>query len=514
MKIFTTQQISYIDKYTIENEPIKSIDLMERASLMLSKYVIKHFNKHKHFAIICGFGNNGGDGLALARILAQKGYAIRVFIYLPDEKQSNDNLINYKRCLEGGIICTKIEHGHELDIKPNEIIIDALFGSGLNRPLEGKVISIIQKINQLNNSVISIDIPSGLMGEDNRENKPENIVNATITLTLEFPKLSFFFPENERYVGKFEIIPINLHKEIKKTLSTPYYLLENSFVSKILKKRSKFSEKRMFGHGLLYAGNIGKMGAAVLASKAAMRSGAGLVSVLILKELSSILHTAVPEVLIKEVPLSIDFSHDEYKYFNAIAIGPAIGTDNNSLNLIKSIIKQTKAPMILDADAITMIAQNKNLLYQLPINTIITPHLREFDRLFGEHSNHFSRFLTARKMAKELNIIIILKGAYSQIHFPNGDTYFNSTGNPGMATGGSGDVLTGIILGLLAQNYTPFEASIIGTYIHGLAGDFAMDTQSYESLIASDIIEHLGKAFQTLRNSINFATFKADESQN
>lgn len=498
MKIFTTQQISYIDKYTIENEPIKSIDLMERASFELSKYVIKHFYHHKHFAVICGFGNNGGDGLALARILHLKGYAIRVFIYLPNGKQSNDNFINYKRCLECGITCTKIEHGSELDIKPDEIIIDALFGSGLNRPLEGKVISIIQKINQLNNTVISIDMPSGLMGEDNRENKPEIIIHATITLTLEFPKLSFFFPENERFVGKFEVVPIHLHKEIKKTLSSPYYLLESSFVSEILKKRSKFSEKRIFGHGLLYAGNIGKMGAAVLASKAAMRSGAGLVSVLIPKESSAIIHTAVPEVLIKENPLSSDFVQDEFKFFNAIAIGPAIGVDNNSLNQLKSIIKQTKVPIILDADAITLIAQNKKLLNLLPENTIITPHLREFDRLFGEHTNHFTRFLTARKMANELKIIIILKGAYSQIHLPNGDTYFNSTGNPGMATGGSGDVLTGIVLGLLAQNYTPIEASIIGTYIHGLAGDIALDTQSYESLIASDIIEHLGKAFLTL----------------
>lgn len=499
MKIFTTQQSSYIDKYTIENEPIKSIDLMERASLELSKYVIKHFSLHKHFAVICGFGNNGGDGLALARILALKGYAIRVFIYLPDGKQSNDNLINYKRCLECGITCTKIEHGHELDIKPDEIIIDALFGSGLNRPLEGKVISIIQKINQLNNTVISIDIPSGLMGEDNRQNKPENIIKATITLTLEFPKLSFFFPENERFVGTFEVVPISLHKEIKKTLSSSYYLIENDFIAEILKKRFKFSEKRMFGHGLLYAGNVGKMGAAILASKAAMRSGAGLISALIPKETSSILHTTVPEVLIKEYPSNNNFSHDEYKYFNAIAIGPAIGIDNNSLNQLKSIIKQTKLPIICDADAITMIAQNKNLLNHLPENTIITPHLREFDRLFGNHENHFARFLTAQKMAKELNIIILLKGAYSQIHLPNGNTYFNSTGNPGMATGGSGDVLTGILLGLLAQNYTPFEAAIIGTYIHGLAGDIALETQSYESLIASDIIEHLGKAFKTLR---------------
>ncbi|MGQ9846472.1 MAG: NAD(P)H-hydrate dehydratase [Bacteroidales bacterium] len=498
MKIFTTSQISKIDKYTIENEPISSIDLMERASNQISDYLIRHFSKEHSFCFVCGFGNNGGDGLAVARILFLKGYKVRVLLFAEKEKQSPDNQINHQRCLELGIELFQSTNADDFLFNQNEIIVDALFGSGLNRPLEGNVVQIIKKINQSKNTVISIDIPSGLMGEDNRQNKPDNIINAKLTLTLEFPKLAFFFPENERFVGTFKVIPIYLHEEIKKSEPSPYFFIEKSLVATILKKRSKFAEKRAFGHGLLYAGNTGKMGAAILASKAAMRSGAGLVSVLIPKELSPIIHTTVPEVLIKEITPSNNFSHNEYKYFNALAIGPAIGIDDNSLFLLKSFILETKIPLILDADAITILAQNKNLLNQLPENTIITPHLREFDRLFGEHSDHFSRFLTARKMAKELKIIIILKGAYSQIHLPNGDTYFNSTGNPGMATGGSGDVLTGILLGLLAQNYTPSEAAIIGTYIHGLAGDLALNTQSHESLIASDIVEHLGKAFQTI----------------
>ena len=500
MKIFTTQQISKIDKYTIENEPIKSIDLMERASLQLSNYVIKHFSRHQAFAIFCGFGNNGGDGLALARILHLHGFSVRVFLFAPKGKQSPDNVTNFKRCQELDIPIKKIRTTKDIEIKPEEIIIDALFGSGLNRPLEGKIISIINKLNKIGNKIISIDVPSGLMGEDNRFNNPNNIIRANLTLTLEFPKLAFFFPENETFVGKFIIIPIGLHPEAKKAETSPYFYNEKNDISTLLMPRSTFTEKRQLGHGLLYACYYNKMGAAILASRAALRSGLGLLTTWVPSEACSIIQTAVPEAMTKTYTDNEVFSYSNFKFFNAIAIGCAIGITPSSKNKLKSILKEAQQPLIIDADGISLLSENKSFLHQLPHNTIITPHVREFDRLFGEHKNHFERFLTARTMAKKHHIIIILKGAYTQIHSPQGITYFNSTGNPGMATGGSGDVLTGILLGLLAQNYSPLDAALIGTYIHGLAGNLALEKQSHESLIASDIIEHLGKAFQSLHN--------------
>ncbi len=498
MKLFKTTQISKIDKYTIENEPISSLDLMERASKKLSSYFTKYFTKEQAFCFVCGFGNNGGDGLAVARILFQKGYNVRVLLFAEAGKQSPDNQVNHQRCVELGIELSQSTNVLDFNFNQNEIIVDALFGSGLNRSLEGDVVPIIKKINKSGNKVIAIDVPSGLMGEDNTQNIIENIIKANKTLTLEFPKLAFFFPENESFTGKFEIIPIYLHDEIKKTEPSPYFFLDKLLVKQFLKERFKFAEKRAFGHGLLYAGNVGKMGAAVLASKAAMRSGAGLITALIPEGSSSILQTAVPEVMIKEYKKSFDFLNEEFKFFTATATGPGIGLNENSLNSLKSIIQFAKIPLIMDADGITILSQNKSLLCKLPENTIITPHLREFDRLFGEHQNHFARFLTAQKMAQELKIIIILKGAYSQIHLPNGETYFNSTGNPGMATGGSGDVLTGILLGLLSQNYKPQDAALLGVYIHGLAGDYALKKQSYESLMAGDIIKNLGKAFRAI----------------
>lgn len=500
MKLFNTKQISKIDKYTIENEPISSLDLMERASTNLANYFVNNFSRQQAFCFVCGFGNNGGDGLATARLLFSKGYKVRVLLFAAPEKQSPENKINYQRCVELGIEHTQSTKIDDFKFNSDEIIVDALFGNGLNRPLEGDVVSIIKKINNSKNTVISIDVPSGLMGEDNTNNINENIIKANKTLALEFPKLSFFFPENEIYVGDFEIIPIYLHEEIKKTEPSRYFFLDKQLANQFIKKRSKFAEKRAFGHSLLYAGNIGKMGAAILASKTAIRSGAGLITTLIPEGSSQILQTAIPEVMVKEYSKTFDFSNTEFKHYTAIALGPGIGVNEDSLNNLKSIIQFANIPLIIDADAITLLSQNKHLLKELPDNTIITPHIREFDRLFGQHQSHYSRFLTAQKMAQEFKIIIILKGAYTQIHLPNGEVYFNSTGNPGMATGGSGDVLTGILLGLLSQNFIPQYAALLGVYIHGLAGDLALKKQSYESLIASDIIKNLGKAFRQTYN--------------
>jgi len=497
MKLFTTQQISKVDKYTIEYEPISSTDLMERASTQLLKYVLKHFSNQHRFAICCGFGNNGGDGLALARLLHQNQYRVRILHFNMEAKQSPDNLINYRRCIELRIPIIQSDNPHDYTFEKDEIIIDALFGSGLKKPLEGSIVPIIDKINHSGCKVIAIDIPSGLMGEDNRSNHPQNIIKANLTLTLEFPKIAFFFPENEPYVGKWEIVPIFLHPDAKENEPSNYFLIEPTLLKPLFKTRSQFAEKRQVGHGLLYVGSKGKMGAAVLAAKAAIRSGAGLISTWIPESERFIIQTAVPEILLKTYNEQDKTIEHDFHIYNAVATGCAIGTDSYALHKFQILLQTPSKPLVVDADAISLIAKNKGLLEKLPPNTILTPHLREFDRLFGEHHLHFERFLTAQKIAQKHKLIIILKGAYTQVHLPDGTTYFNSTGNQGMATGGSGDVLTGIIVGLLAQDYTPKNAALIGTYIHGLAADYALEKQSYESLIASDIIDYLGKAFKT-----------------
>ncbi len=498
MKLFTTSQIAKIDKYTIEHEPIASVDLMERAAKQLCKYMEAHFQIPQAFVFVCGFGNNGGDGLAMARMLFQKGYPVRVYVFAEENKQSPDNKINYERCT--GFPVVRTTNVDDYVFHPNEIIVDALFGSGLNRPLEGKVVLLINKINQSNNRVISIDIPSGLMGEDNRRNNSESIIQADLTLTLEFPKLSFFFPDNEKYVGKFIIIPIFLHDKIKNEEPSLYYLSDRNFIFTLIKKRALFSEKRDFGHGLLIAGSYGKTGAAVLASKACLRTGIGLLTTHIPSASVYILQTAVPEVMlsIDEMEHENSHIHDIEKY-SAIAVGPGIGCSEHTYGLLSALLTNNKVPLIIDADGLNILAQNTPLLSKLPENTILTPHAREFDRLFGNHDSHYERFLTASIMAKEYKIIIILKGAFTQIHLPSGEVYFNMSGTPGMATAGSGDVLTGMLLSLLSQKYLPWQASIIAVFVHGLAGERTLENQSEESLIASDIIEYIGKAFKQLQ---------------
>lgn len=499
MKIFSTKIIAQIDRYTIENEPITSINLMERAAQQLAKYIIDKFDKTKKFCIIAGIGNNGGDGLALARILFFNGYKVRVYLFGDLNKQSIDNKINWQKLLSRGTFAKHITSHNQLEIFEDEIIIDALYGSGLNRPLEGEIEKIIKKINESNNFIISIDIPSGLMGEDNTNNNFNSIIRANLTLTLEMPKLSFFFQENYKYVGNFVIIPIFLHPLAKEKTNTEWYYLDMDEIKPLIKKRDKFVEKRALGHAIIIGGNEGKIGAILLATKSCIKCGAGLTSALLLSKQSHSLNSYLPEAMTEQ--LSIIEEVKNFKKFTAIGIGPGLDTTNESLSILKFVLSSCKnLPLVIDADGLNLIAKNKELLNILPENTIITPHQREFDRLFGNHNNSYERFLTASKIAKSLKIIIVLKGAHTQIHLPDGRVYFNSTGNPGMATGGMGDVLTGIITSFLAQSYSPEDAAKYGVFIHGLAADLALSNQSYETLMPSDVIDNLPTAFKYVQN--------------
>lgn len=502
IKILNTTQIRDADAYTILQEPISSIQLMERAANAFVQQFLQDFpNTDKPIIVICGNGNNGGDGLAIARLLATRKYNVKTFI-LPSENYSKDcktNLNNFKKQLKKNI---KTISSAEFisSYTPDTIIIDAIFGTGLNKPiLKGSLAySIIDTINKHTfKNVISVDIPSGLFAD---KNTTEISINATKTYTFQFPKLAFLFPENSKSVGSIKILNIQLHPDFIQQATTSYFLTQEKDISAILKPRARFSHKGTFGHVLIIAGSYGKMGAAILSSKAALRSGAGLVSAYIPACGYTIFQTAFPEAMcITDKQQKQLSSFPNTGNYTAIAIGPGIGTSNTTTQAFIKFIKQLKTPVIIDADGLNILGKQKSILKLLPKNTILTPHPKEFERLVGKWENDFERLKLQQEFSKKHQVIIILKGANTSITDIDGTVYFNTTGNAGMATGGSGDVLTGILVGLFAQGYSPMHTAMIGVYLHGLSGDIALKIQSMESLIASDIIEHLGSAFKTLQ---------------
>jgi len=500
VKIFSTSVVRRLDEYTIKKEPIASIDLMERAAVGLCKKFLEIFPSPLPVCIFAGPGNNGGDALALARMLLQKNYYVTVYL-IHTGKLSADCEANKIRLIEKFPGCL---HDFSTDFYPvnfseNTVIIDGLFGTGLSRPLSGIYSEAVGWINNSGKTVVSIDIPSGLEGEENKD-LSQPIVKADYTFSLQFPKLSFFFAENESFVGKWEIIEIDIHPEAIRREPTDFYFLEKKDVIPFLPERKKFSHKGTYGHALIVAGSVGMAGAAVLSAQAAIRSGTGLVSVHSAATNRIILQTKVPEALFesdKEENFISELKNLE-KY-NTLAIGPGIGTQEKTANFLFQILPSIKQSMVLDADALNIMSRKKELLEKLSHNTLLTPHPKEFERLFGADKNSYDRLLKMQQLAKNLHLVIILKGAYTRIAFPDGSIYFNSTGNPGMATGGTGDVLTGILAGLLAQNLSPEKAALLGVYLHGLAGDLALRHQSMESLTAGDVIENLGSAFQSLR---------------
>jgi NAD(P)H-hydrate epimerase len=506
MKIFETSAIKTLDRYTIDHEPVDAIDLVERAATAFVHEFCRKFSKLNRIIVFAGQGNNGADALAIARLLSEEGYHIETFLFNPDKHLSEACEINKHRLTADKkvLFCEVVDNFTPPELTDRDLVVDGLFGTGLNRPLSGGYAAVVDYINRSDAVVVSIDIPSGLFGEDNRTNHTTSIIRAAYTYTFEFPKLAFLMPENASFTGKWKILPISIHPAIIEKTNTPYRMTTDQDLAGIVKPRNTFAHKGMFGHALLIAGSRGKMGAAVLAAKACLRSGAGLVTVHLPQRGETALHSTVAEAM-----LSLDDDTDfvsalpDIKAFDAIAVGPGLGTQNQSVKLLETLLRAVDKPLLLDADALNMLAMNRKLIPLLPPHSILTPHPKEFDRLFGECHCGYERIQKARAKAAELDIYIVLKGAYTAVCTPEGNVFFNSTGNPGMATAGSGDVLTGVILSLLAQKYTPETAAVAGVYLHGQAGDLALESVpesiSEESLIAGDIIQMLGKAFKTVK---------------
>ncbi len=503
MKILSAEEIRKADAYTIEHEPIKSIDLMERAAKACAIWIEKRFDRKRLVQIFCGLGNNGGDGLAIARLLSQNKFKVEVFIIRYSEKCSQDFLFNEKRLKKIKRVkiqnITSSSQLNSIILHQSSVIVDSILGSGLNKNVEGLVKEAIEFINKQNCFVISIDIPSGLFSEENKHND-QTIIYANHTLTFQNPKLALLFPDNGKYVGDFSVLDIGLNEEFISSLPSKNYLVSESDIRKIIKPRNKFSHKGTFGHALIVSGSYGKMGACVLSSRACISSGAGLVTAHIPKCGYEILQTANPEVMVEidsNEKIISDTIHLE-KY-NAIGIGPGIGTEKEIQNALKALIQNSKIPLVLDADALNILSENKTWISFLPKNTILTPHPGEFKRLVGEEENDFQLLQKQKAFSIKHRVYVILKRAHTCITCPDGEVYFNSTGNPGMATAGSGDVLTGIITGLLAQGYDSKQASVLGVFLHGLSGDIAAEHLSEESLIARNIIECLGEAFKKIK---------------
>jgi NAD(P)H-hydrate epimerase len=473
---------------------------MERAALQCVEWLLQQYPVAPSFGIFCGKGNNGGDGLAIARLLMEKNYPVTVHILEFGHKGTDDFQVNLAKLhkLPGHDIHFIQSEQHFHPFPDEQVIIDALFGSGLNRELEGVTARLVQHVNQSNRPVVSVDIPSGLFSD--RSSRGTLTIHAHHTLSFQCYKPAFLFAENEEAVGEIHILDIGLHAGFYHLLSGRFELVDDAIIHSIHKPRKRFSHKGNFGHALLVAGSLGKNGAAILAARACLRSGAGLLTCHTARSGHDIMQSTVPEAMLSIDPhihYLTSITQDITKY-ESIGIGPGIGTAPETKMLLREIFDTYRSPVVLDADALNLLSTQKDLYKLIPAGSVLTPHPKEFERLFGETANEFDRVLLTLQKAKELNCIIVLKGHHTFIATPDGKGFFNATGNPGMATAGSGDVLTGILTGLLAQGYSSVESAILGVYIHGLAGDIAAKAVSMEAMVAGDLTDNLGLAFLSI----------------
>lgn len=500
MLILNTEQTRAADAYTIAQEPIASVDLMERASQRFCKWFREQFSSNTigQVHVFCGKGNNGGDGLVVARILAGRGYQVNVYLLDKEKTGSNDSLINlqYLALMPSVSVFNALDSVFNDVVYQEDIIIDALLGSGLNKALEGPIAELVEQLNALDATRVSIDIPTGLFADTATTGIT---FKAHYTFSFERPKLAFFMAENATSVGEWSVGGIGLSKDFLSQQNGAYHYLTTDEL--YLKPRPKHGHKGTFGHSLLMAGSYGKFGAAVLSAKACLRSGTGLLSVAIPDKGIPVMQTAFPEAM------CIAYNADKHlavqaidlDKFDVIAIGPGIGVHIDTVKLLEHTMLKYAKPMVLDADALNIVAAYDHLKNMIPKGSILTPHPKEFERLFGATDNSFDRLELLRAKAQEMEVVIVLKGANTAVALPNGEVWFNTTGTPAMATAGSGDVLTGIISGLLAQGYSSEDAARYGVFVHGLAGELSELENGQAGTLSGDIADHIGAALELLR---------------
>jgi len=495
IKVLPVKTVRLADQYTIKNEPISSLALMERASLKAFEWITARFpDTEKPFDIFCGTGNNGGDGMVISRLLDEAGYAVNTYLIEFSDHYSDDLAHNLGKCKEVKLLK---EEEFDFTLQEESVIIDAIFGSGLSRAVEGFTGQIIERLNESKRRIISVDMPSGLFADIPSARGP--IVKTAHCLSFQFPKLAFFMPQNQEYVSNFSILDIKLHAEFIKSAECAHFFLSAQDAASMVKKREAFAHKGDHGRAFLIAGSKGKMGAAVLASRACMRAGVGLLTTQVPACGYEIMQTAIAEAMVEVDLGEAHLSEVKPKVrFDAIGVGPGIGTHEETQQFLKQLIQLNNSPMLIDADALNMLSENKTWLSFLPRGCIFTPHPGEFKRLAGDWSDDFERLELLRDFAVKHGQFVVLKGRFTSIACPDGRIYFNPSGNEGMATAGSGDVLSGIITGLLAQGYASEQAALLGVYLHGLAGDIAAERYGKRAMIAGDIVDCIPEAYQRM----------------
>ena len=502
MKIFTTEGIRKIDEATIERDNISSLDMIERAASAIAYEIMSRWRSSQRIVVFAGPGNNGADALAVSRLLFEQGYNPEVYLFnIKSSHLSGSCSTNRDRFVGlGDVDFTEIVNEFAPpELGPEDVVLDGLFGSGLRSPLRGGYGSLVQYINDSRAHTVSIDIPSGLFGEWNLGSDRRNIIKAKLTLALQFKRLSFFFAENADFIGECKVLDLEMDTAAMASVPTDYYLIERDDAHKVIKPREPFCNKYDNGTVFVVAGSYGMMSAAVLASRGAMRAGAGLVTVHAPQCAFQPLQTAVPEALFEVdrgeyFTTRIELNHN----YGAIALGPGMGTSEKTIEALDLFLKNCHQPVVLDADALNCIAKRPIMLRNIPMGSVLTPHAGEFDRLFGAHGTQEERLLKAIEVSKLYGFTSVLKGHHTMTVRSDGKVYINRSGNPGMATAGSGDVLTGIIASFIAQGYAIDWAVVMGVYVHGLAGDLAAEQHGEISLMASDIINHIGKAIKSI----------------
>lgn len=505
MKILNTSLLKEIDNATCEAQEIDSLKLMERAAEAVTYELMSRFTPSKRFVIVAGPGNNGGDALAVARMLIEQGYKrVEVFLFNVRGRLSHDCDEERKKLITiEGVDFTEVSREFQPPyLGKGDVVVDGLFGSGLREPLQGGFKTLARYINDSGAFVVSIDVPSGLAGEWNDAALRRDMVHADLTLALQLPRLSFFFEENAEVIGEWKLLDINLDESKIREAPAEFMLVEERNVRPLIHPRGEFSGKRDFGSVLLMAGSMGMMGAAVMSATSALRSGCGLVTVHSARCGINVLQAAVPEAMFEpdrneRIISDMRVHHDH----QCVAVGPGVGTQDPTIDALEDLLKNGRWPLVLDADALNCISKRPTLLSLLPAKTVITPHAGEFDRLFGEHESTEARLRKAIDMAKYYNIVIVMKGHYTAVVRPTGTVYFNPTGNCGMATAGSGDVLTGVIASFIAQGYRPEHAATIGVFVHGLAGDMAAEELGQYGMTAMDIATRVGRAINHVINN-------------
>ncbi|UGU16177.1 NAD(P)H-hydrate dehydratase [Sinomicrobium kalidii] len=498
MNIFSLEQIREADRLTILNQNITSNALMERAGMKVFEWLHRRLQGNPvTIHVFCGIGNNGGDGLVVARHLVESGYHVKTYVLDFSKKRSDDFLLNLDRIksMKHWPEHFSGEKGEELpELKKEDIIVDAIFGVGLNRPPSGWLGDVIAHINNSGAFVLSVDMPSGLFMHAAPE-KGAPVVRAAHTLTFQAPKLVFLLPDTGIYTDSWEVMDIGLDAAYLQSVEPEAVLIGKGEALSLYTPRKKFSHKGTYGHALLIGGSYGKIGALYLAGKACLTVGAGLLTAYVPKCGYTVLQTALPEGMVLT-----DANEDHISTIafdmtpTVIGIGVGLGKHRATVDAFKAFLRKNSTPLVIDADALNILSEHRDLLELLPPQSVLTPHPGELERLIGTWKDDFGKLEMSKEFAKKYDIVLVIKGAHTISIYDN-KLYINTTGNPGMATGGSGDVLTGMITGLMSQGYPALHAAVFGVYLHGKAGDIAASGTGYEALIASGIIAAVGEAY-------------------